>query len=261
MYAFLVQARRSNVSDVKLPASAPLCALLAACAAGPVEWHEPSESRRPLPQQYGGQPPAAGPELCPGSLRVIPTEGAHYAAWWSKRADGSAELMAASGNHAGWSLPVRVDTMDAGRTGCDRPPPAIWVDEPNVHIAYFMRAREGPGIFLAHSMDGGKLFHFPVAVVYGERPAPAAVSAAGNLVIVAYEDPNTTPTRISVAISTTMGHLFEFRQVLSPSGRAAADPWVFTRSDSVVVGWSAPGDTSPPIARRGRIRSPAGRNE
>ena len=246
--------------------------LLAGCNPGPIDWQD-SVQVTPDPRNHGTlvldmqgpirptvapdiRPPVA-PGQCPASVRLWRDEsGNAWVAWWSLRSDQSADLLAAStSNGRTWTTPVRVDTADAGRTGCDRPPPGIMVDGANVHIVYAMRAREGPGIFLAHSMDGGALFHSPVAVVYGEKPGLASVVARGNFVVAAYEDPNTSPTRISVAISTTMAHLFEFRQVVSPPGGAVADPFVWTNGAGVFVSWARAGEPSPTrYARYGTIR-------
>jgi hypothetical protein len=235
---------------------------LAACNAGPVDWQEPGApaaglESAPAPaltfdvtNHIVGARLAERPRPTAGQCAAISaarsTSGVLYAAWWSLRSDNSADLVAsASVDGVTWSKPVRVDSADIGRSGCDRAPPAIAADGDNVHIVYAMRAREGPGIFLSHSMDRGALFHSPVAVVYGDKPGLASVAAHGNFVIVAFEDPNTSPTRISVAISTTLAHLFEYRQVVSPPGAAVAAPRVATDGARVEVSWSrAPAESS-----------------
>ncbi|MEK7402433.1 MAG: hypothetical protein AABZ80_08750 [Gemmatimonadota bacterium] len=117
-----------------------------------------------------------------------------------------------------------------------------------------MKAREGPGIFLSHSMDRARTFHSPVAVVYGERPGLASVAAAGNFVIVAYEDPNTTPTRISIALSTTMAHLFEYREVISPKDAAGSEPIVYSDGKRIMVMWRRAGDGTKFVHRLGAVR-------
>ena len=198
-------------------------------------------------------PPFAG--RCAGSARVVRSaSGTRYAVWWSMRADSTANVMA-SGSTDGltWSTPARVDTADVARVGCRRPPPAIAEDGDNVHIVYAMVAREGPGIFSAHSMDRGATFHWPVAVVYGEKPGLAVVAARGNFVVVAYEDPNTSPTRISIAISRTMAHLFEYREMVSRSGSAVAAPGVATDGKRIAVTWTT-SPASPRVARLGNVR-------
>jgi hypothetical protein len=201
--------------------------------------------------------PPVTPGQCEASVQVWLDESrVVYAAWWSLRADQTADLMAASTRDGRtWTAPIRVDTADTGKTGCDRPPPGIFGDGANIHIVYPMQAREGPGIFLSHSMDGGALFHSPVAVVYGKKPGLASVAASGYFVVVAYEDPNTNPTRISVAISTTMAHLFDFRQVISPPGAAVASPHVATDGSRVLVSWvRAAEPANGRFARAGMLR-------
>ena len=181
--------------------------------------------------------------------------GLTYVAWWRLRDEGSADLVAATSQDGErWSAAVVLDSADVGHVGCARPVPGIWVDGDNVHIVYSMKAREGPGVFLSHSMDRGRTFHSPVAVVYGERLARASVSASGSFVIVAYEDPNTTPTRISIALSTTMAHLFEYREVISPEDASASDPTIVADGQRVMVTWRRGGDTTKVITRTGMVR-------
>ena len=138
---------------------------------------------------------------------------------------------------------VAADTADAGRTGCRRTPPSIAADSGSVHVAYAMTAREGAGVFVTHSMAGmPDLFHTPVAIVYGSFSGDAtgrtAIAARGNTVAVAYEDPNSNPARVGVALSTTMAHLFEWRGLVSPPTGSATDPAIELRGDTVLVSWS-----------------------
>ena len=104
-----------------------------------------------------------------------------------------------------WPQSGVVDSTDVGVMGCRRSAPSVAVSGEAVHIAYSMPAREGPGVFVAHSMDRGALFHSPVAVAYGERLGPTDVAAEGNHVLVVYEDPNSGIPRVALAISATMG--------------------------------------------------------
>jgi hypothetical protein len=102
------------------------------------------------------------------------------------------------------------------------------------------------------------MFHSPVAVVYGERIGLAAVDARGDLVAVAYEDPNTLPRRISLALSRTMGHLFQHRMTVSPNtGQPVRSPGVALGDGKVAVTWTrgAPTDASAPrVVRLGDVR-------
>src|SRR5262245_3248132 len=121
-----------------------------------------------MPAGKGGQ--------CDGTVASVVSAGSSYAAWWSMRRDSTAELVAAfTTDGRAWSLPVRIDTLDVSRTGCQRVRPSVFVDGENVYVVYSMRAREGPGIFSTHSMDRGLTWHSPVAVVYGERLGLASV--------------------------------------------------------------------------------------
>jgi hypothetical protein len=107
-----------------------------------------------------------------------------------------------------------------------------------VDVAYAMAAREGPGIFASHSMDRGALFHTPVAVVYGERIGETAIAARGNTVAVAFEDPNSTIDHIGLAFSSTMAHLFQWRQIVSPSAAAARRPRIALGNGRIAVAWT-----------------------
>jgi hypothetical protein len=181
-------------------------------------------------------------EVCPGSLRHASARGTQYAVWWAPRPDSTARLMASRSTDGGrvWSAPVPVDTTDAGMTGCRREPPAIAADSASgyVHVTYALQAREGPGIFFSHSMDGGASFHSPVPILYGERLGRTSVAADGDLVVVGFEDPNSTIPRIGMAISHTMGHIFEDRIVpVSEEHGSASAPLAAVRGRRVAVAW------------------------
>ena len=246
-------------------------ATVLACAPGPITWEDPVEAP--------GQPPEDSfllrvpdgridrdssklrspvfPNQCAATVRIWTDDSSHpIAVWWSLRADSTADVVASrTSDGRTWSAPVRIDTADAAKVGCRRPPPAVFGDGDNFYVAYSMRAREGPGVFHSHSMDRGRTFHSPVAVVYGERLGLASIAAKGNFVIVAYEDPNTTPTRISIALSTTMAHLFEYREVVSPEDMAASQPVVLTDGKRVKLYWRRGGaDSTKFIALQGTVR-------
>ena len=152
---------------------------------------------------------------------------------------------------------MKVDSTDTGRVGCRRPPPSIAADRENVHVAYAMAAKEGPGIFASHSMDRGMTFHSPVAVVYGERLGLTAIAARGDTVAVAYEDPNSDPQRVGLAFSRTMGHTFEARQLVSPVTSPAHDPGVAVGGGRIAVTWlrgAATDVSGPRVLRMGVTR-------
>jgi hypothetical protein len=197
--------------------------------------------------------------LCEGSVRLArDTTGDWYAAWWSAHTDSTADVVVSrSPDGVTWSPAVRVDSTDAGRVGCQRPAPAIYADAGNIHVAYAMTAREGPGIFASHSMDGGMTFHSPVAVVYGERIGRTAIAARGDLVAVAYEDPNSSPQRVGLALSRTMAHLFQTRELVSPSTGAAHAPAVALGDATIAITWArgpATDVSAPRLLRIGELR-------
>lgn len=180
--------------------------------------------------------------VCPGSL-VLARAGARlFAAWWSVRADSSARLLSATTADEGgsWSANVPVDTTDQGVTGCRRTPPALAADAASgyVHLSYAMDAKEGPGLFFAHSMDAGATFHEPVPIFYGEGLGRSSVAADGDVVVVAFEDPTSAIPRVGLALSQTMGHIFEQRLLpVSDDNGVASNPLAAVQGRRIAVAW------------------------
>ncbi|HLA89417.1 MAG TPA: sialidase family protein [Gemmatimonadaceae bacterium] len=260
------------------------CALLAAalgtagCVKDVVSWSEetrvggpPAASARLVLGANGAPafvaawtPPTTpgGSTICPGSLAAAPARGdTAFAAWWASRGDSTAVLVAARSNDRGraWGEAVIADSTDRGRTGCRRAAPFLAVDSltGNVHLAYFLEAPEGPGVFLTHSMEGGAMFHAPVPVVYGERPSAAAVAARGDTVAVAFTDPNAAAPQLWLAISRSTGHILEQRARVSSPAASASRPAVALRGDRIAVAWyeTARGsETGTTVIRTGRLR-------
>lgn len=230
-----------------------------ACTSSPVEWgpvvhgHDPRTPRE-FPGALQSVPSASA---CPGSLRVAKTGAHDYAAWWESRPDSSAVLMSSRMEDRTWRTPVIADSTDHGARGCGRPAPAIAADDSSgyIHVAYFAEPERGAGIFFAHSMDAGATFHSPVPIVFGRNPSRASVSSEGDRVVVAYEDPNSTQPIIGVALSKTMGHIFESRiQATSENGRAR-QPVVRIEDDSIRLWWSEYSPNSAVSATRPMYRA------
>lgn len=238
-------------------------AVLAACSPSPVRWASDRTVQTsaatevlasdgvPVPDSLASLrtrmvPPSP---VCAGSLRIARSGAIIFATWWSPRTDSSALLASASTKDEGatWTAVAPVDTSDRGRTGCARNPPSIAADAASgyVHVSYAMLAAEGPGIFFAHSMDGGATFHSPVPIVYGEVLGRTSVAAAGDLVAVAFEDPNSRTPRIGLALSGTMGHIFEDRLLpVSDDNGAATHPLVAVQQRRLSVAWQEQGASS-----------------
>ena len=230
-----------------------LFALLAAvgCSAPPVDWVDDRAVAEPvaagvLPGDTGLAalathlvPPSTA---CNGSLRLARARKTLYAVWWSPRPDSGAKLLSARSTDDGatWSAIAPVDTMDRGVTGCRRPAASIAADSLSgyVHISYGLVAPEGPGLFFSHSMDGGVSFHAPVPILYGERLGNTSVAASGDNVVVGFEDPNSGTPRIGLALSRTMGHIFEDRMLpVSDDNGAATSPLVAVEGRRLTVVW------------------------
>jgi hypothetical protein len=256
--------------------------VLGACAKSPVEWRgdarevtmpaggdenmapsdahlvlaaDGSTSLSPIP---GVATVPADTAACPGSLRVSALSATEiYSVWWSRRDAGRALLLSARSDDGGgtWTPAVPVDTTDRGGSSCSRPAPAIAADATSgyVHVTYFLNSPGGPGVFFAHSMERGELFHSPVPIMYGERPSETAVAAADSMVIVAFEDPNSQRSEISLAMSRTWGHIFlKDRPEASTGTPAAVKPLVAFRAPMIAVAWHD--STKAVVARVGMLK-------
>src|SRR5512140_1142095 len=99
----------------------------------------------------------------PLPVRATSAQRELFRAWWSARPDSSVVLVAQRSENSGatWNPPVVVDARDRGARGCKRPPPDIAYDAVSgyLHLVYFIEAADGKGVFFAHSMDNGAMFH------------------------------------------------------------------------------------------------------
>jgi hypothetical protein len=235
---------------------------LSACVIEPVEWGDVSYRRSQL-----GDPDARSavmsanlasvieaPNPCIRSIRTSGMGGDLFRVWWSSRNDSSAILsMQRSGDSGGtWQTPVAVDSRDRGRRGCDRPAPGVYYDSVSgyLHLVYFIEGNDGAGVFFAHSMDKGGMFHAPVAVVYGNAPSVASVAGMGDSVVVVFEDPNATTPRIGIALSRSAGHIFEQRGQVTPDDVLALAPWVALAHGRITVWWKTPDKSGSPHGDR-----------
>jgi hypothetical protein len=213
---------------------------------------------------------------CGRSLRMASAPGrGTVAVWWSRRDRGRVALLAAwrdstAAGPGAWQGPFAIDTLDQGpgdaradergAAGCARPAAHVVLDSTNgfVHVAYTLTGPEGSGIFYAHQMSRNLPFEAPQAIVYGERLGRARVASAGDVVVVAYEDPNGgSRAGIGLAVSKGAGHGFDDRLVVSSSTLGGRDPYVAARGRAIVVGWSEfPGPDAEPVfrVRRARLR-------
>jgi hypothetical protein len=226
-----------------------LSVLLSGCVSEPVEWGEVSYRQSQLGDpdtrsavMSANLPDIAGaPAPCIRSIRATGAGSDLFRVWWATRADSSAALsMQRSGDRgATWDAPVAVESRDRGRRGCDRPAPGIFYDPGSgyLHIVYFIEGSDGAGVYFAHSMDKGGMFHAPVAVVYGNTPSEASVAGVGDSVVVVFEDPNATTPRVGIALSRSAGHIFEQRGQVTPEDVRAIAPWVALERGKITVWW------------------------
>lgn len=233
--------------------------VLTACSGSDVAWRD---------VQYVDRPAIAGADTagtipagaCPGSLRLAHAGGDTYGAWWRIRPDSSSVLVAGRSVDGGrtWLVTDVADSTDRSRRGCARPAPGVAADLATHYfdIAYFLEPADGSGIFFTHTMDAPHLgtpnavFHSAVPVMFGAQPSRVSVAAVGDDVAVAYEDPNSDREMVGLALSRTMGHLFEARVVASDPDLPATHPRVALRGDTVLVEWIERPDS---LASGGRI--------
>jgi len=233
-----------------------LALLLTGCVNEPVEWGDVSYRQSQLGDpdtrsavMSANLPAIAGTSApCIRSIRATGSAGQLFRVWWSSRNDSSVVLsMQGSGDRGNsWQAPVEVEARDRGRRGCDRPAPGIFYDPASgyVHLVYFIEASDGAGVFFAHSMDKGGMFHSPVPVVYGNSPSLASVAAHGDSVVVAFEDPNSTTQRIGIVLSRVTGHVFDQRGQATPDDVRAIAPWVSLDHNKIRVWWKTPSDSA-----------------
>jgi len=226
---------------------------LAACVPNPVRWDGEATRRAGAVADSVGlnfaadapdsvrfpalwTPPAwpDEPGICLTSRRAARAlNNEAYASWFQVKPDSSVLLRVARSDDGGltWNPAVTADDTDVGRAGCGRPTPYLAADSLNgyVHLAYYLDAREGAGLFFTHTMERGALFHQAVPIVYGDRPSLAAVASRGDTVVVVYEDPNSRMPRLGLALSRVQGHIFEHRLSASDETGEARSPRVATR--------------------------------
>ena len=233
-----------------------LAALLTiACTTDPVDWGDVSYRGSQLgdPEARSAVLSANLPSVdgtvaqCLRSIRTASADSDLFRVWWAARSDSSVVL---SMQHSrdrgvGWEPPVVVEARDRGRRGCDRPAPGIFYDPPRgyLHLVYFIEAKDGAGVFFAHSMDKGGMFHSPVPVVYGNAPSAASVAANGDSVVVIFEDPNAMTPRIGIVLSRSTGHIFEARGDVTPDDVPAVRPWL-TLDGRKITAWWKPGENT-----------------
>ncbi|MEO8909893.1 MAG: hypothetical protein ABI408_06650 [Gemmatimonadaceae bacterium] len=226
---------------------------LTGCVGEPVQWGDVTyrvsqlgdpdarsavlSANLPLASEGGG--------VCLRSIRTAKAGSELFRIWWTSRSDSSVMLYLQHSRNGGasWDPPAAVETRDRGRRGCARPAPGVFYDPARgyLHLVYFIEAADGAGVFFAHSMDKGSMFHSPVPVVYGNSPAAASVAANGDSVVVVFEDPNATAPRIGIVLSHSTGHIFETRGDATPDDVPAVSPWVVLDHRRITVWWK-PGE-------------------
>lgn len=211
---------------------------ITACEKPRVAWSDISYPSVP-PAVTGVKAPVVSDiAACATTIRATGRGRDSVATWWSIRSDSSSVLMFSRASGSQWSEPIAIDTTDASRRGCNRPSPAVAADisAGYVHIVYFLEQLTGPGVFFAHSMDATG-FHDPVSISYGKRASSVSIAASGERVAVVYEEPNAERGQIWIALSQTMGHIFETRMAVSSANEVAKEPAVDLDGTKLEVKW------------------------
>jgi hypothetical protein len=224
---------------------------MTACAKDPVRWGDVSYRNSQLgdPDTRSAVLSANLPAVdstvssCLRSIRAVAAGADLFRVWWAARRDSSVVLSTQHSRDSGasWDAPLSVEARDRGRAGCDRPPPGVFFDSLSgyLHLVYFIEGADGAGVFFAHSMDRGAMFHSPVPVVYGNRPSAASVAANGDSVVVVFEDPNASAPRIGIVLSHSTGHIFEARGDVTPDDVPAIRPWIALDHRKISVWWKS----------------------
>jgi len=224
---------------------------LAACVDEPVDWGDVSyrQSRLGDPVAISATRSANLPQVrgtVAGCRSVVAQASSAevFRAWWAVRSDSNGVLAMQRSTDGGrtWQPPVVVDDRDRGARGCKRPQPGLSYDSPSryVYLAYFIDTPDGSGVFFAHSMDEGKMFHSPVPVVFGNYPAHASVAGRGDSVVVVFDDPNAGTPTLGYVLSHTTGHIFDQRGQVTPEEIRAMWPWVSLNKNRIGVWWMTP---------------------
>jgi hypothetical protein len=234
---------------------------MSACVGEPVEWGDVSYRHSQLGDppaisatRDAGLPTVAGTvSACRRSVTAAASSSNVFRAWWAVRPDSNALLSLQRSPDGGrtWLSPVLVDARDHGARGCNRPSPGISQDSTSgyVYLVYFLDAQDGPGVFFAHSMNDGQMFHSPVPVVYGNSAAHASVAGHGDSVVVVFEDPNATTPTLGIVLSHTTGHIFDQRGQVTPEEVRAVQPWISLSGNRIGVWWMTP-DVSDRVGHR-----------
>jgi len=185
-------------------------------------------------------------EACPCCRTALACDnnGALYMAWRHVHPGNIRDVVVAKSTDRGatWGDLVRVHADDWKFDGCPHAGPSMAVDSAGViHIAWWTGKDGSAGVFYAKSKDGAKSFDPPVALGVAQASRPAHVQlalAAGNRVVVAWDDGTKQIPRVVVRASRDGGGSFAQAVTLSAVGRAASFPVVGVVGDSLSVAWS-----------------------
>ena len=233
-------------------------ASLLGCTRSPIVWEDPVDLPRDSVAVTDLHYVRAVDQLCGAAESAL--EAARFRAGWGRNGEGLMVLRSEDGGVA-WDAPVIADSRPSIGSACSQV--AIFVDTMNryLHLSYFLAARGAGGLYYVHSMNadqlsaaGDGMFEAPRAIVYGDRAVLMSIASRGDTVAVVHEDPNSQRARIMLALSTTGGHSFDYREHVSPQGGGVVRPRVALRAGEIHVGWSHAADTTHAVRRIGRFR-------
>lgn len=140
----------------------------------------------------------------------------------------------------GKSAPVRASRDNWQVDACPHHGPAISIDPDGAyHLVWFANGSAGPGLFYAHSLDGGKSFSTPLA--FGNGDAQAAhphVLGTAEGVFVAWKEFDGRQSRVQLMQSTDGGASWSPPRVVATTADNSDHPLLLASGPRVFLAWN-----------------------
>ena len=202
-----------------------------------------------VPAVRAGLSPLRWPEdtvACPGTQVAASVEGdTIVAVWWSASSAQSLVLRLARSPDGGitWEEGLTIGGAVPGSSGCRRPPSGLAVDGTTgtVHVAYHGSDGDRTGILARRISRGATRAATraadPDLVAASGTPVLAAVAAAGDTVIVAFESADSGESTVWLAIWTRTPQIPVVVGAVSEPGVRAFAPVAAIRAGQLAVAW------------------------
>ena len=191
-------------------------------------------------------PPLRWPDdsaACPNTWAVASAGGdSVIAAWWSAAARGEPVLRSAWSANGGidWGDPVTIGVAAPSSGGCRRAPPGVNVDAGtgSALAVYDGQVGDSAGVALVRGLKAGREPRPAQLIVSGRGSGRAAVAAAGDTAVVAYEFTDANGNAIWLAISLGSDHIPVVIGAVNGGGNSPFAPIVAVRNGQVAVAWN-----------------------